>query len=75
MESAGTKGYTKSEIYRMLAPLPVTRIRIETFLTSADRIGREGWHFRLLNFAIELLNTLCGFRAGWFHGITARKLK
>jgi ubiquinone/menaquinone biosynthesis C-methylase UbiE len=74
IESAGTKGYTRREIHRMLAALPVTGIRIDTFLTSADCISRRAWPFRLLNFTIELLNTLCGNRAGWFHGITARKL-
>jgi ubiquinone/menaquinone biosynthesis C-methylase UbiE len=74
IESAGTKGYTRSEIHRMLAALPVTGIHIETFLTSADRMARRAWPFRLVNFMIELLNTLCGNRAGWFHGITARKL-
>jgi ubiquinone/menaquinone biosynthesis C-methylase UbiE len=74
VESAGTKGYTGNEIHQMLATLPLTEIHIDTFLTSADRIARKGWPFRLLNFVIELLNTLCGNRAGWFHGITARKL-
>jgi len=74
MESAGTKGYARSEIHQMLARLPLTEIHIETFMTSADRIARKGFLFRLLNFTIDILNALCGNRAGWFHGVTARKL-
>lgn len=74
MESIGTKGYTSGEIRRMLAPLPLTGLHIETFLTSADRVARKGWPFRFLNLAVEFLNALCRNRAGWFHAVRARKL-
>lgn len=73
MESLGTKAYTRNEIKRMLAPLPLGEIQIETFMTSADRIARKELPFRFVNFCTNSLSALCGNRLGWFHGITARK--
>jgi len=73
MESSGTKAYTRSEIERMLAVLPVTKIRIETFLTSADLISRKQIPFRILNIALSSFAALLGNRIGWFHAITATK--
>lgn len=74
VESIGTKGYTKTEINRMLAPLGLTDIQIETFITSADRIQRNTFPKRVGDFACGMILSLTGNRLGWFHGITARKL-
>ncbi|MCX6926855.1 MAG: class I SAM-dependent methyltransferase [Verrucomicrobia bacterium] len=74
IESIGTKGYTKGEIRRMLAPLGLTDLRCETYLTSADRIARQGLLFRLLDGLLGFLTALTGNRLGWFHAIAARKL-
>jgi len=73
MESVGTKGYTRRELRRMLSTLPLEQIQIETFLTSADRISRKEWPFRLMNSAIGFLASLSQNRLGWFHCIAARK--
>jgi ubiquinone/menaquinone biosynthesis C-methylase UbiE len=73
IESAGTKGYTRREIKQMLAALQLEDIRIETFMTSADRLARKEFPFRLVNFCTNSLSALFGNRLGWFHGITARK--
>jgi ubiquinone/menaquinone biosynthesis C-methylase UbiE len=62
MESKGTKAYTKAEIRRMLAPLGLTDLRIETYGTRRDR-----------NALLGSIVALTGDRLGFFHGITARK--
>lgn len=74
MESLGTKGYTKKELHRMLAPLGLGDIRIQTFVTGADRIAGKSVPHRLCNAALGVVVALTGSRLGWFHGITARKL-
>ena len=74
IESVGTKGYTEGEIRRMLAPLGLTDLRCETYLTSADRIARRTLPFRLCNGLLGVVAALTGNRLGWFRAIAARKL-
>jgi len=74
IESIGTKGYTKSEVNRMLAPLGLTAVRMETFLTHADRLARKTFPFWLGDIPLGMLASLTGNRLGWFRGISARKL-
>jgi Methylase involved in ubiquinone/menaquinone biosynthesis len=74
IESVGTKGYTRKELQRMFARLPVTELRLETHLTSADLIARKQGPFGLLNWTLRFLNVLSGNRMGWFHLVAARKL-
>lgn len=73
LESVGTKAYTRGEIRRMLAPLGVADVRIETYVTSYDRTVWDGKPFPLLDIPLGFLTTLTGSRLGFFHGITARK--
>jgi len=73
IESTGTKGYTESELRKMLVPLGVTDLRVETFLSSADRIARKTFPFWLLDVPLALLVALTGNRLGWFRCVTARK--
>ena len=73
MESVGTKSYTRGELRRMLAPLGLTDIRIETFTTSYDYLPWKSFPFSLVNAALGLLIALTGNRLGFWHGITARK--
>lgn len=74
LESIGTKGYTKTEVMRMLEPLGLTDIRMQTFAPSADRIVRRDFPFPLFDAALKLALDLSGQRLGWFRGISARKL-
>lgn len=73
IESIGTKGYTRAELRQMFATLGLPQISIQTFLTSADRIQRKAFPFRLFNSALEVADAISGKRLGWFHGIYARK--
>jgi ubiquinone/menaquinone biosynthesis C-methylase UbiE len=73
IESIGTKGYTHSEVAQMLRPLGLTGLRIETFLTSADRISRKELAFRVLDAGFGTAAALTGNRLGWFMGISAHK--
>jgi ubiquinone/menaquinone biosynthesis C-methylase UbiE len=72
MESVGTKGYTRREIHRMLAGLPLNQIRIQTETTGMDHVIASKW-FRFMNPFYRLLARLSGKRLGFFHCITARK--
>jgi len=74
VESAGTKGYTKNEIGLMLAPLGLTDVRIETFLTTVDHLDHQRFPFRLCNRPFAALVSLAGNGFGWVHCICARKL-
>jgi hypothetical protein len=56
-----------------LASLGLTDISVQTFLTSADRIQRPAAPFRLYNAVMEIADTICGKRLGWFHCVCARK--
>jgi SAM-dependent methyltransferase len=73
IESVGTKGYTRGEIRRMVAACGATDIRIETYVTSADRIANKNPLMRCVNAVLGLLVWLSAGRVGWFHGISARK--
>lgn len=73
-ESIGTKGYTKAEVLRMLAPLGLTDIGMETYVTSADRIVRKAFPLPIFNAALGIVHGLTGNQLGWFRGITARKI-
>jgi hypothetical protein len=73
MESVGTKSYTRRELRQMLAPLGLTDIRIETFVTSYDYLPWKRFPFSLANAALGVLLALTGNRLGFWHGITARK--
>jgi ubiquinone/menaquinone biosynthesis C-methylase UbiE len=74
MESVGTKGYSRTELRQMLAPLGLTDLRIETFVTSYDYLPWKGFPFSLLNAALGVLLAITGNRLGFWHGIMARKL-
>jgi len=74
VESPGTKGFTDRELERMLAPLGLTDIRMERFITNNDQVVRRGFPYRLGGWAAEALIALTGNRLGWFRGISARKL-
>jgi SAM-dependent methyltransferase len=73
MESLGTKAYTEKECRQMLALLPLTDIRIETFITTCDRVVRKGFPYRLYDLPFAILTSLTGSRLGWHRGICARK--
>ncbi|MCX6893129.1 MAG: methyltransferase domain-containing protein [Verrucomicrobia bacterium] len=73
VESIGTKGYTEKEVRQMLAPLGVTDIRMEPFITSNDRIMRAGTAARLGDLLLASILALTGKRLAWFRGISARK--
>jgi len=73
VESVGTKGYTRAELHRMLSPLGLIDIKVETYATCADRIERKAFLLPTINAAFGLLLNLSANRLGWFHGIVARK--
>ena len=74
IESVGTKGYTKAEVRKILAPLGVTDIRFETFVTSADRIVRRSFLSRVCDSLLGVLIWLTGSRLGWFICVSGRKM-
>ncbi len=73
MESVGTKSYTRGELYKMLAPMGLTNIEIQTFATSYDYLPWKKFPFSILNAGCGFLLALTGNRLGFWHGITARK--
>ncbi len=73
IESLGTKAYTRTEIRRMLAPLGLTDLRCETYLTSADRLRHRTLPLRLCDGLLGVAVALTGSRLGWFHTVYARK--
>ena len=73
LESVGTKAYTRTEIRRMLDPLRLTDVRIETFQTSVDHLRFERLPFRLCNGPLAILVYMMGNRFGWAHCVSARK--
>ena len=74
VESVGTKGYTDKEVKRMLAPLGLTDLRLEPFITSNDRVMRRGFPYWLCDLLLAFIIALTGNRLAWFRGISARKL-
>jgi ubiquinone/menaquinone biosynthesis C-methylase UbiE len=71
MESAGTKGYTPRELRRMLAPLPVSDVKIRPVLTWHDTLGEAGGAVHRLANAVAWL--LGGNRVGLFMTIRFRR--
>lgn len=66
VESAGTKGYTRGELLRLLNVLPLRNVQIHTQVTSADYLSSSAspplnWFYRR---AIQL----AGCRYGWHKG-------
>lgn len=73
MESIGTKAYTKAETERMLEPLGLTDLRLETFVTSWDRTLLENKRVPVADTLLTCAALVSGGRLGFFRGITARK--
>jgi ubiquinone/menaquinone biosynthesis C-methylase UbiE len=73
LESIGTKAYTRGELRRMLAPLGLTDLRIETYATSFDHLPWKSFPWSLINLVFDLMLGVTGNRLGFFHGISARK--
>jgi len=74
VESVGTQGFTDREVKRMLAPLGLTDIRMQRFITNNDRIVRRSFPYRLGGLGLAAVIALTGTRLGWYRGISARKL-
>ena len=63
VESIGTKGYTKNELEDILEGLGVSRITIETEITSADTLAAQA--LPPLNAFFRLLIYLAGVKYPW----------
>jgi hypothetical protein len=63
MESPGTKGYTRGELLRLFATLPLERVHIRTEMTSPDYLAASA--FPPLNWFWRCLLRLAGTREGW----------
>jgi ubiquinone/menaquinone biosynthesis C-methylase UbiE len=74
MEGVGTKGYTKAEVLRMLAPLGMTDVRMENYVTSWDRTLLENKSTPIVDSLLNFTANITGTRLGFFRCITARKL-
>lgn len=74
MESPGTKAYTHAEVARMLAPLGLTDIRMETYVTPWDRTLFENRTVPVADALLGFIANLAGTRLGFHRGVTARKL-
>ncbi len=74
VESLGTKAYTRREVSRMLAPLGLNDIRMETFVAPGDRIERTTLPCRLGNAMLGVVVALSGNQFGWYRTIAARKV-
>lgn len=73
LESIGTKSYTRCELRRMLAPLGLTDIKIETFDTTFDRLPWKTFPFSIINGVFSFVMGLSHDRLGFFHCISAQK--
>ncbi|HZI30939.1 MAG TPA: methyltransferase domain-containing protein [Candidatus Binatia bacterium] len=73
MESIGTKGYTSAEILKMLAPLGLTDIRMDNYVTSWDRTLLENKKVPVADALLGFAANITGTRLGFFKGITAIK--
>ena len=62
-ESVGTKGYTRTELARMLGRLPLENIRIETVVTSGDWLSSSA--FKPLNWFYRACISIAGNRYAW----------
>lgn len=74
VESVGTKGYTDRELEQMLAPLGLTDVCMERFITNNDRVARRTFPYWLGGLVLAAVIALTGNRLGWYRGISARKL-
>jgi SAM-dependent methyltransferase len=63
MESIGTKGYTRKELIRMLAALPLERIQVHTECTSGDYLSSSA--FPPLNWLYRGCLKMAGTRYAW----------
>lgn len=66
VESPGTKGYSASELTRMLRPLHLRNIRVHTEITSADYLSSSA--FRPLNALYRLAIRAAGYSFPWHPG-------
>lgn len=62
-ESLGTKGYTRTELARMLAKLPLEQIQVETVVTSGDWLSASA--FKPLNLCYRAALAMAGNRHPW----------
>jgi ubiquinone/menaquinone biosynthesis C-methylase UbiE len=72
VESPGTKGYTRRELRRMLATLPLHHIHIDTQITAADYLASSG--FPPLNWLYRRAVQLAGYHYGWHAGQYAERI-
>lgn len=63
VESVGTKAYTCAEVARIFSALPLTSIRVQTEITSADTLASS--RFRPLNLAYHLALWMAGNKYPW----------
>ena len=63
LESIGTKSYTRPELQRIFEALPLTNIRIHSYVTSADYLTFSG--FKPLNLLVRAVLRLGGNRPPW----------
>lgn len=63
LESIGTKSYTRPELKRIFEALPLTNIRIHSYVTAADYLAFSG--FKPLNLLIRGVLLLGGNRPRW----------
>jgi SAM-dependent methyltransferase len=63
VENLGTKGYTRKELLRMLAALPLDNIHVHTECTSGDYLSASA--FPPLNWLYRLCLKLAGNQFGW----------
>jgi len=73
VESPGTQAFTDDEIRGMLAPLGLTDIRLERFITGNDRVARRTFPYWIGGLILDLVIGLSGKRFGWYRGLSARK--
>ena len=66
VESAGTKGYTRNELLRLLDMLPLRNVHIHTQVTSADYLSSSA--APPLNWLYRRALQLAGYRYGWHKG-------
>jgi ubiquinone/menaquinone biosynthesis C-methylase UbiE len=63
IESAGTKAYTRGELKRMFAALPLEEVRVCTEINSADYLAFSA--IKPLNLLCRILLRFGGYNPGW----------
>lgn len=71
-ESIGTKGYTRAELGRMLPPLGLSEIHVQTEITAADYLSSSS--FPPLNWLYRLAILLAGEGHPWQSGHYAARV-